>query len=45
MWAIGEDDFDSFEGVGIIDFGILSLDQPTMEAVLFADDREGEKKY
>jgi len=44
MWDIGGDGFDSFQGVGIQDFATLSLDEPTMEVVLFADDGEGDMK-
>ena len=38
MWDIGGDGFESFQGAGILDFITLSLDEPTMEALLFADD-------
>lgn len=38
MWDIGGDAFDSFQGAGILDVASLSLDEPTMEAVVFADD-------
>jgi len=34
------DGFNSFQGTNILDFATLSLDEPTMEAVLFADDGE-----
>ena len=40
MWDIGGDGFDSFQDVGIQDFAILSLDEPTIENVLFAGDGE-----
>ena len=42
MWDIGGDGFNLFQGVSILDFTALSLDEPTMEAVLFADDGEGD---
>ena len=45
MWDIGEDGFDSFQSVGILDFVTLSLDEPTMEVVLFADDGEGDRSF
>ncbi|XP_020267247.1 uncharacterized protein LOC109842776 [Asparagus officinalis] len=38
LWDIGGDAFDSFQGAGILDVATLSLDEPTMEAMLFADD-------
>ena len=44
MWDIGGDGFDSFQGVGVLDFATLSLDEPTIEAVLFADDGEENNK-
>jgi len=44
MWDIGGDGFDSFQGVGILDFVTLSLEELTIEAVLFADDREVDNK-
>ena len=40
MWDIGGDGFDSFQGASILDFA-TPLDEPTMEVILFADDREG----
>jgi len=40
MWDIDGDGFNSFQGAGILDFATLSLDEPTMKVVLFADDRE-----
>jgi len=44
MWDIGGYGFNSFQGTGILDFAALSLDEPTMEAVLFADDGEGDNE-
>ena len=44
MWDIGGDGFDSFQGVGVLNFASLSLDKPTMEAVLFADDGDGDNE-
>jgi len=38
MWDIGGDGFDLFQGAGVLDFATLSLDEPTMEIVLFAND-------
>ena len=38
MWDIGGDGFDLFQGAGALDFVTLSLDEPTMEVVLLADD-------
>ncbi|XP_020250313.1 uncharacterized protein LOC109827707 [Asparagus officinalis] len=43
LWDIGGDAFDSFQGAGILDVATLSLDEPTMEAVLFADDEGNEE--
>ena len=40
MWDIGGCGFNSFQGSDILDFATLSLDEPTMEVVLFADDGE-----
>ncbi|XP_020255885.1 uncharacterized protein LOC109832844 [Asparagus officinalis] len=37
MWDIGGDAFDSFKGVGILDVVALSLDESTMEAVVFEE--------
>lgn len=37
MWDIGGDSFDSLEGAGILEVANLSLDEPDMEAVVFAD--------
>lgn len=42
MWDIGGDGFDSFQGAGILDVASLSLDEPTMEAVVFAEDDDDE---
>jgi len=44
MWDIGDDGFDSFQGAGVLYFATLSLEEPTMEAVLFADDGEGDNE-
>ena len=44
MWYISGDDFDKFQGADILDFASLSLDKPTMETVLFADDGEWDNK-
>jgi len=44
MWDIGGDGFDSFQSVGVLNFATLSLDEPTMEVVLFADDGEGDNE-
>ena len=41
MWDIDGDGFDSFQGAVVLDFATLFLDELTMEAVLFADDGEG----
>jgi len=38
LWDIGENGFETFHGAGILDVASLSLDEPTMEAVVFADD-------
>ncbi|XP_020251893.1 uncharacterized protein LOC109829166 [Asparagus officinalis] len=38
MWDIGGDAFDSFQGAGMLDVAALSLDEPTMEAVMFEED-------
>ncbi|XP_077251764.1 uncharacterized protein LOC143890988 [Tasmannia lanceolata] len=38
MWDIGEDSFDSFEDVGVLEVASLSLDEPDLEAVVFTDD-------
>lgn len=43
LWDIGGDAFDSFQGAGILDVATLSLDEPTMEAVLFANDEGNEE--
>jgi len=40
MWHIVGDGFDSFQGAGILDFATHSLDEPTIENVLFAGDGE-----
>ena len=39
-WDIGRDGFDLFQGVSFLNFATISLDEPKMEAVLFADDGE-----
>ena len=44
MWDIDGDGFDSFQGVGVLNFATLSLDEPTMEVVLFADDGKGDNE-
>jgi len=44
MWDIGGDGFDSFQGGSVLDFATLSLDEPTMEVVLLADDRNGDNE-
>ena len=43
LWDIGGDGFEMFQGAGILDVASLSLDEPTMEAVVFADDVEGDE--
>ncbi|TYG49802.1 hypothetical protein ES288_D10G123500v1 [Gossypium darwinii] len=40
MWDIRGDVFDSFEGVGILGVASLSLDEPDMEMVIFANEEE-----
>ena len=44
MQNIGGDGFDSFQGAGVLNFTTLSLDEPTMKVVLFADDGEGDNE-
>ena len=44
MWDIDGDGFDSFQGAGVLNFATFSLDEPTVEAVLFADDGEGDNE-
>jgi len=44
MWDINGDGFDSFQGVGVLNFATLSLDEPMMEVVLFADDGKGDNE-
>ena len=45
IWDLGGDGFDSFQGAdGVLDFVTLSLDELTMEAVLFADDGKGDNE-
>ena len=44
MWDIDGDGFDSFQDASVLDFVTFSLDEPTMEVVLFADDREGDNE-
>ena len=44
MWDIGEDTFDSFDGVGILEVANLSLDEPDLEAILFTEDVAEEPK-
>jgi len=44
MWGIGGNGFDSFQGVGVLNFTTLSFDGPTMETVLFADGGEGDNE-
>ena len=41
MWDIGGDEWDPFEGAGILQVASLSLDEPDLETVLFTDDGEG----
>ncbi|GAV84697.1 LOW QUALITY PROTEIN: Dimer_Tnp_hAT domain-containing protein, partial [Cephalotus follicularis] len=39
LWDIGGDAFDSFDnGAGVLEIASLSLDEPTMETMLFTDD-------
>ena len=38
MWDLGGDGFDSLDDVGILGMADLSLDEPEMEAMLFAGD-------
>ncbi|XP_020247901.1 uncharacterized protein LOC109825460 [Asparagus officinalis] len=42
MWDIGGDAFDSFQGAGMLDVAALSLDEPTMEAIVFDEDERVE---
>ena len=44
MWDSGKDGFDSFQGAVILDFATISIEEPTMEAMLFADDTEGDNE-
>ncbi|GAV92311.1 Dimer_Tnp_hAT domain-containing protein [Cephalotus follicularis] len=42
LWDIGGDAFDSFDnGAGVLEIASLSLDEPTMETMLFTDDGDG----
>ena len=41
---IGGNDFDSFQGAGVFDFTTFSLDKPTTEVILFANDGEGDNE-
>ncbi|KAL3742587.1 hypothetical protein ACJRO7_017975 [Eucalyptus globulus] len=38
MWDIGGDAFDSFEDVGVLEVANLSLDEPEMESIFFAEE-------
>lgn len=42
MWDIGADGFDSFQGIGILDVATISLDGPTIEAVVFGEEEVDE---
>ena len=44
MWDIDGDGFDSFQSIDILDLITLSLDELTMEVMLFADDGEGDNE-
>jgi len=37
------DGFEMFQGTGILNVTSLSLDEPTMEAMVFADDEGGDE--
>lgn len=41
MWDVGGDAFESFEGAGMLETVCLSLDEPELEAEVFADARNG----
>ena len=41
MWDIGGDEWDPFEGAGILQVASLSFDEPDLETVLFTNDGEG----
>jgi len=43
LWDIGGDGFEMFKGVSILEVASLSLDEPTMETVVFADDEGGDE--
>ena len=37
MWDVGGDNFGNMEEVGVLDFAILSLDEPDLESEYFTD--------
>ena len=43
MWDIGGDGFEMFQCADIVDVATLSLDEPTMEVVVSADDEGGDE--
>ena len=43
LWYVGGDAFDSLEGAGLLEIERLPLDEPEMEAVVFADEGKGEQ--
>jgi len=42
LWDIGGDGFETFQDADILDVN-LSFDEPTMEAMVFADDEGGDE--
>ena len=41
MQDVGGDDHETFNGVGVLEFAELSLDEPEFEAVLFQGEERG----
>ena len=43
LWYVGGDAFDSLEGAGLLEIASLSRNEPEMDAMVFADEGEGEQ--
>ena len=42
MWDLEGDEFETFEGLGILEVANLSLDKPELEVMVFVDGDEEE---
>jgi len=42
MWDVGADEFETFDGVGVLEGANLTLNEPEFEMMIFEDDETSE---